>query len=107
MISIANVMLSETQNRLDEFGINIEYDKKVKPFLVERGFDPKKGARPLRRAIQEHFEDKLADFMLNEGFKHNVTIKAQVKKDEVVFSFAKKESSKSKLSKKSPSLVAK
>ena len=58
----------------------------VKDFLVDRGFDQKQGARPLRRSIQEHFEDVLADRLLTGNMRGDVSVKASLKKDHVVFS---------------------
>lgn len=82
---IVDVMLSDVQNRLKEKQIVISVDEKVKAFLVEKGFDQRQGARPLRRAIQEHFEDKLADTLLHESMRQNIDAKATLKKGEIVF----------------------
>ena len=46
-------------------GISIVVDEAAKEKLVELGYDPKMGARPLRRVIQEQIEDKIADFYLD------------------------------------------
>jgi len=98
---IVDIMLGDVVARLEEKQISISYDKKVKDFLVKRGYDQRMGARPLRRSIQEHFEDKLADTLLNEGLKTSIDVKATVKKDEVIFTLKnqKKASSKGKASK--------
>ncbi len=82
---IVSIMLSDVFKRLAEKQIYVTVDQKVETFLVEHGFDQKHGARPLRRSIQEHFEDKLADYLLQTGLKVNIDVKATIKKDEVVF----------------------
>ncbi len=82
---IVNVMLSDVQERLKEKKITISVDQKVKDFLVEKGFDQKQGARPLRRSIQEHFEDALADTLLQGNLRTCLDIKATMKKGAVAF----------------------
>lgn len=82
---IVEIMLGDVFKRLKEKNIIVTTDKKVKEFLVEKGFDQKQGARPLRRSIQEHFEDKLADHLLRTGVLQNISVKASLKKGEVVF----------------------
>lgn len=89
MLDIIDVMLRQIKERLDSQGIAIEYDKKVKQFIVNKGYDQKLGARPLRRAIQEHFEDKLADALLNEKKTSGIIAKATIKNKMVVFDIKK------------------
>jgi ATP-dependent Clp protease ATP-binding subunit ClpC len=76
---IVDIMLDKLKTRLSERNIDISYDKKVKEFLLKHGFDKRMGARPLRRAIQEHFEDALADQMLLLGLHNDFDAKATVK----------------------------
>lgn len=82
---IIDIMLKDVQSRLKERNIRISYDEDVKSFLLEKGFDPRHGARPMRRAIQEHFEDVLADKLLKENVRSDLSAKAVVKKDEIKF----------------------
>lgn len=83
---IVNIMLGDVQTRLADLNIRIKVTEEVKDFLVDRGFDQKNGARPLRRSIQEHFEDKLADKLLTMGTRENVSVSAKVAKEEIQFS---------------------
>ena len=62
---IAALMVSDVAKRLKEQGIVIEYDDEVVTFLAKAGYDPKYGARPLRRAIQRNLEDALSDAVLS------------------------------------------
>jgi len=92
---IVDVMLDELQQRLKEKQMTLSVDDKVKEFLVDKGFDKKHGARPLKRAIQEHFEDVLVDKLLEEGIRSHVTAKATLKsgkgkEKQVVFSLRRK-----------------
>ncbi len=58
---IVDLMLREVSRDASEKKIAIEVDDAVKTFLLKEGFDSKFGARPLRRAIQKHVEDELAE----------------------------------------------
>ena len=61
---IIDIMASELFARAEGIGIRIELTKDAKDFLVEKGFDAKFGARPLRRAIQKYVEDPMAEAIL-------------------------------------------
>ncbi len=61
---IADIMLKEVANRLKEKGINLEVTERFKDRVVQEGYDPSYGARPLRRAIMRLLEDSLAEAML-------------------------------------------
>jgi ATP-dependent Clp protease ATP-binding subunit ClpC len=52
----------------------IELSDSARELLVDKGYDPTMGARPLRRAIQRYIEDPLADFVLGSDLKPGVTI---------------------------------
>ena len=64
MTQIVDLMLFTVASELLQKGINMEVTDKAKEWLVEKGFDPQFGARPLRRVIQDHVEDKLSDAIL-------------------------------------------
>ena len=57
-------MLDDVNELLKEQDIHIEATDEVKEKLVDLGYDPKMGARPLRRVIQEYIEDGIADYYL-------------------------------------------
>ena len=72
------------QNRLRRREVFIDLDDAAKDFLVEKGFQPEMGARPLRRTIEQYLEDPLAEKLLmhpNEGRRCRVT----VQNGEIVF----------------------
>jgi ATP-dependent Clp protease ATP-binding subunit ClpC len=56
------------------YEVTIELTDEAKELLVEKGYDPTMGARPLRRAIQHHIEDPLADFVLGRSLEPGATI---------------------------------
>jgi ATP-dependent Clp protease ATP-binding subunit ClpC len=62
---IIDIMLHDLNERLAERKMAVHLDDAAKEFVVEKGFDEKHGARPLRRAIQQHVEDSLADLILS------------------------------------------
>ena len=66
LLKIIDTMLEDLASRLDVKGIKLDITQEVKEKILEKGYKPKYGARPLRRAIQSMLEDKLADFMLSE-----------------------------------------
>ena len=61
------------------------YGDKLRKFIHEKGFDPKYGARPLRRAIQTHIEDALSLYMLENEFEEGDRISISVNADKVIF----------------------
>ena len=70
--------------RLDTKGVKISVANDVKAKILEKGYKPKYGARPLRRAIQSMLEDKLSDFMLSGKLPEgNPTISVNLKGEEL------------------------
>jgi ATP-dependent Clp protease ATP-binding subunit ClpC len=106
LVGIVDIMLNDVKERLVHRDIHISYDKKVKASLVDRGFDQRLGARPLRRSIQEHFEDRLADYLLEEGLYGVIYIKSTVKAKEVVFTITRRVTKKPKKKIIQPELVS-
>ncbi|MFC5630475.1 MULTISPECIES: ATP-dependent Clp protease ATP-binding subunit [Streptococcus] len=64
LLSIVDLMLDSVNERLSHNGLSLSVTDKVKEKLVDLGYDPKMGARPLRRTIQDHIEDAITDFYL-------------------------------------------
>ena len=76
--------------------INIQptAQESVKELLIEKGYDEKYGARPLRRTIQNHLEDKMAEEILDGHIKSGDKVKADRDGDEIVFSTILRKSKK-------------
>lgn len=77
--SIVSLMVKELSNRLREQGIVFELTEDVKEFLAKEGYDPKYGARPLRRLIQKYIEDMLSEELLKGTIKKGDEILIDVK----------------------------
>lgn len=82
---IIEILLKDIRKRLSEKGISLELSKSAKDFLVQEGYDPAYGARPLKRAIQRHIEDPLSEELLKGKFKENDTIVCSYENGKIVF----------------------
>ena len=72
LLKIVDLMLDDVNNRLAVNDIHLDVTDKVKEKLVDLGYDPKMGARPLRRTIQDHIEDAITDFYLENPAQKNL-----------------------------------
>jgi ATP-dependent Clp protease ATP-binding subunit ClpC len=84
MEQIVDLMLTEVSSSLIERGISLEITDEAKEWLSEHGFDPKFGARPLRRVIQDNVEDRLSDAILAGDLNPADTALIDVDEDEIV-----------------------
>lgn len=75
---IVDLMLKEVVEDVKAKEMNINVSNKAKDFLVEKGYDQKYGARPLRRAIQKYIEDEIAELYLKDEFTSGYTINVDV-----------------------------
>jgi ATP-dependent Clp protease ATP-binding subunit ClpC len=64
---IIDLMIARVRVQVAEHELQLDMTEEVKDFLVDKGWDPSMGARPLRRAIQRYIEDPLADEVLRAG----------------------------------------
>jgi len=82
---IVEIQLAQLEKRLTQQNLTLDVDDRAKKLLASEGYDPQFGARPLKRAIQEHLLDPLATKLLAGEFKPGDKIKVSVKDDELVF----------------------
>src|SRR5437764_220046 len=80
--SIVEMELKKVMKRLIEHGLKIDLTTEAKEFLIEKGTNADFGARPLRRAIEQHVEDPLSEEILRGAFKGKDTIRITVKTEE-------------------------
>ncbi len=87
ILQIIDIEIQELLKNIRENKMELDLDQSAKEFLVDKGFDQKFGARPLRRAIQKYVEDPLAEEILRGSFKDGTKIIARhpEKADELIF----------------------
>lgn len=86
---IVDIMLDELNRRIEEFSLQVEVTDDVKIRLLKEGFDPKFGARPLRRVIQRRLEDGISEELLQGKITPGDTVQVNVD-DKNGFVFSKK-----------------
>jgi len=82
---IVDIQLADVASRLVDRSIVMDVSPEVKTFVVDEGFDPVLGARPLRRAIQRLIEDPLSEEFLNDRFHDGDTIRVMMSDGKIVF----------------------
>ena len=83
---IVGLMLKDFARRIGELEIEVEVTDKTKDYIIEKGFDPEYGARPLRRAIQKMLEDKLSEEMLAGNVKAGGKVHIDSDGEKLIFS---------------------
>ncbi|MBA2567706.1 MAG: AAA family ATPase, partial [Actinobacteria bacterium] len=78
---IVELLLKRLRDQMGEYSAEISLTDEAKDLLVDKGYDPTMGARPLRRAIQRYIEDPLADFVLGREITPGSTILVDKKRD--------------------------
>ena len=81
---IIDIMLKQVTKRLEEQGMKIEIGNDVKELIAKKGVDANYGARPLKRAIQNILEDKIAEEILDGKIKPNKKAYASVQDEKIV-----------------------
>jgi ATP-dependent Clp protease ATP-binding subunit ClpC len=82
LTTIVDYELNKVFKRLVEHGLHLELKEGAKEFLIDKGYNPEFGARPLRRAIEHYIEDPLSEGMLRGEFKGKTVIKISVQDEE-------------------------
>ena len=84
LIEILDLEVQKVTERLKNRNLNLELDSKAKDFLVEKGFDPVYGARPMRRSVERYLEDPLAEEILRNKL-HDGAVNVTVEGDKLIF----------------------
>ena len=79
---IVEFELNKVFKRLVEHGLHLELTDQAKEFLIDKGYNPEFGARPLRRAIEHYIEDPLSELFLGGVFKGKNVVKIEVKDED-------------------------
>ncbi len=85
LIQILDLEISKVVNRLKGKNLQLELDEAAKDFLVEKGYDPQYGARPMRRAVERYLEDPLAEEILRGHLHEGEPIKVSSDKEKLTF----------------------
>jgi len=87
--SIVDLLIREVEKRLGERKIKLEVNEEAKAWLVQKGYDPVYGARPLRRAIQRYVENPISTKILQGEFKEGNTVAISLQEDNLSFAARK------------------
>ena len=85
---IIDLQMDELKTRLTKRGISVELTTQAKQYLVEHGYDPKNGVRPLRRLIQDTIEDQLASDLLSDKYERGNIVSIGAKKGKLDYNLA-------------------
>ncbi len=86
LVEILDLEVAKVMLRLKAKNIQLQLDGKAKDFLVDKGYDPAYGARPMRRAVERYLEDPLAEEILRGKFHDKSPILVTVEQDKLAFS---------------------
>ena len=89
MAQITHILLEQVADRLKANGIRVTLDDSVVELLIEKGFDPSAGARPLRRTIMKYVEDPLSDEMLRGTFRDGDSVRIDIDPGKEQLSFGR------------------
>jgi len=83
MGKIVDIQMARLQKLLTDRKIKLELDDQARTWLANRGYDPAYGARPLKRVIQRHVQDPLAEQILSGRIKDGDTVRVGVRDGEI------------------------
>ncbi len=85
IVKIVDILLLNIKEKLKERSIELELTQSAKEYIAKEGFDPVYGARPLKRALYEEVEDRLAELILSDKLVENQTITFDVKDNQFIY----------------------
>ncbi len=86
LLQIIDLELAKVEARIRQKEIRIVLDEKAKDLLIEKGYDPQYGARPMRRAVERHLEDPMAEEILRGNVKPGDTAHVSAENGKLTFS---------------------
>ncbi len=86
LFKICDLMLKDLISELKTLGIGFEITDSAKEKLIKDGYNPRYGARPIRRQIQTQIEDAVSNILLGDEIKENSTIKVDANEDKMIIS---------------------
>ncbi len=85
LITIVNLEVSKVVTRIKSKDIHLELEESAKELLIEKGYDPMYGARPMRRAVERYLEDPMAEELLRGNVKPGETLNVRREGEKLVF----------------------
>ncbi len=85
LVQILELEVVKVLDRIRRKGVNIVLDEKAKDFLIEKGYDPQYGARPMRRSVERYLEDPLAEEILKGTLASAGVIEVTADKEKLIF----------------------
>ena len=85
LIQIVDLEVVKVVNRIKTKNIHLELEDSAKELLIEKGYDPAYGARPMRRAVERYLEDPMAEELLRGNIKPGETIQVKREGEKLVF----------------------
>ncbi|HEX8296382.1 MAG TPA: AAA family ATPase, partial [Chthoniobacteraceae bacterium] len=85
LLTIIDMEIKKVTDRIKIKEITITLDEKAKDFLIEKGYDPQYGARPMRRAVERHLEDPMAEEILRGSLKAGDSAQVSVENGKLSF----------------------
>ena len=82
LVQIVDLEIAKVFDRLKNRDIKVKIDNKARDFLIDDGYDPEYGARPMRRSVEKHLEDPLAEHLLRGDVKEGDLVTVTVDKKE-------------------------
>jgi ATP-dependent Clp protease ATP-binding subunit ClpC len=86
LVQILDIEIKKVVERLKRKNLELHLDSKAKDLLVEKGYDPTYGARPMRRAVERSLEDRLAEEILKDNLHEGEPVHVTVEDEKLVFS---------------------
>jgi ATP-dependent Clp protease ATP-binding subunit ClpC len=85
LTQILELELEKVEKRLTQRNLHFELDESARELLRNQGYDPSYGARPMRRAVEKHLEDPMAEEIIRGNLREGVTVSISAKDDKLVF----------------------
>ena len=85
LTQILELELEKVEKRLAQRNLHFELDESARELLRNQGYDPSYGARPMRRAVEKHLEDPMAEEIIRGNLREGVTVSISAKDDKLVF----------------------
>ena len=85
LLRIVDLEVAKVTKRVRQKDIHVVLDGSAHEFLIEKGFDPTYGARPMRRAVEKFLEDPLAEELLRGGIKAGDTLEVTAAGSKLAF----------------------